>query len=198
MRRRYFASQGFYVVVDYQTMAGGPSDNVLDKDAFETQWVALVSKLLQVAPEAHGKILLDLINEPDGCAHNHLPEGMCTGGAGWGLQHCFWRLGMQCLAPAEKICHNVQLRADLGGQPGQASAGRLLPGPGRQAVRRLPLLHLPAGGHRPVQVPGRRLVRFAVLALNWINMECSDQDGPQSMSGLAAPPGARALRRTPT
>ena len=64
--RRYFASQGFYVVADYQTLNGGPADNVADKESFMTQWVALVTKILQDAPEVQGKLLLDLINEPDG------------------------------------------------------------------------------------------------------------------------------------
>jgi hypothetical protein len=63
---RYFASQGFYVVVDYQTMAGGPADNIFDKDVWMTQWVTLVNSIVQQAPEVHGKLLLDLINEPDG------------------------------------------------------------------------------------------------------------------------------------
>ncbi len=74
MAGRYFTSQGFYVVVDYQSMAGGPTDNVLDKDSFEASWLALVTKLLAAAPEAHGKLLLDLINEPDGCAALLLPS----------------------------------------------------------------------------------------------------------------------------
>ncbi|BDA48323.1 hypothetical protein COCOBI_11-5840 [Coccomyxa sp. Obi] len=63
---RYFASQGFYVVVDYQTMNGGPEDNIFDKDAWMAQWVDLVTQLVQYAPETHGRLLLDLINEPDG------------------------------------------------------------------------------------------------------------------------------------
>ena len=65
---RYFASQGFYVVVDYQTMKGGPEDNIFDKESWMSQWVDLVTQLVQYAPETHGRLLLDLINEPDGCA----------------------------------------------------------------------------------------------------------------------------------
>lgn len=52
-------------MADYQTLNGGPADNIADKDTFETQWVALVTKLLRDAPEVQGKLLLDLINEPD-------------------------------------------------------------------------------------------------------------------------------------
>jgi hypothetical protein len=65
---RYFASQGFYVVVDYQTMKGGPEDNIFDKESWMSQWVDLVTQLVRYAPETHGRLLLDLINEPDGCA----------------------------------------------------------------------------------------------------------------------------------
>ena len=54
------------MVVDYQSLAGGPVDNVPDKDTFVANWTALVTKVLADAPEAHGKLLLDLINEPDG------------------------------------------------------------------------------------------------------------------------------------
>ena len=63
---RYFASQGFYVVVDYQSMAGGPADKIYDQDAWMKEWVDLVNRITQDAPETHGKLLLDLINEPDG------------------------------------------------------------------------------------------------------------------------------------
>ena len=66
-RHRYFASQGFYVVADYQTLNGGPADNVADKETFVARWAALVTKILRDAPEAQGKLLLDLINEPDRC-----------------------------------------------------------------------------------------------------------------------------------
>ncbi len=56
------------MVVDYQNMKGGPEDNILDKEAWMAQWVDLVTQLVQYAPETHGRLLLDLINEPDGCA----------------------------------------------------------------------------------------------------------------------------------
>ena len=48
-------------------MKGGPEDNILDKESWMAQWVDLVTQLVQYAPEAHGRLLLDLINEPDGC-----------------------------------------------------------------------------------------------------------------------------------
>ena len=54
-------------MADYQTLNGGPADNVADKATFVTQWVALVTKIMQDAPEVQGKLLLDLINEPDRC-----------------------------------------------------------------------------------------------------------------------------------
>lgn len=67
MLRRYFASQGFYVVLDYQSLTGGPKDNIYDMDAFVGNWVNLVKSVVAQAPETNGKLLLDFINEPDGC-----------------------------------------------------------------------------------------------------------------------------------
>ena len=63
---RYFASQGFYVVLDYQSLTGGPEDNIYDKDAFVASWVNLVKSVVADAPETNGKLLVDFINEPDG------------------------------------------------------------------------------------------------------------------------------------
>ncbi|CAL5224001.1 g6619 [Coccomyxa viridis] len=63
---RYFASQGFYVVLDHQSLNGGPSDNIYDKDSFVASWVNLVKTVVAEAPEANGKLLIDFINEPDG------------------------------------------------------------------------------------------------------------------------------------
>ena len=64
--RRYFASQGFYVVLDHQSLQGGPSDNIYDMDSFVAQWVNLVKNVVADAPETNGKLLVDFINEPDG------------------------------------------------------------------------------------------------------------------------------------
>ena len=63
---RYFASQGFYVVLDHQSLTGGPSDNVYDMDSFVASWVDLVKTVVAEAPETNGKLLIDFINEPDG------------------------------------------------------------------------------------------------------------------------------------
>ena len=63
---RYFASQGFYVVLDHQSLKGGPQDNIYDKDSFVASWVNLVKDMVADAPETNGKLLIDFINEPDG------------------------------------------------------------------------------------------------------------------------------------
>ncbi len=64
---RYFASQGFYVVLDHQYLKGGPEDSIMDKNAFVANWVNLVKNMVADAPETNGKLLVDFINEPDGC-----------------------------------------------------------------------------------------------------------------------------------
>ena len=54
------------MVLDYQSLTGGPEDNIYDKDAFVASWVNLVKSVVADAPETNGKLLVDFINEPDG------------------------------------------------------------------------------------------------------------------------------------
>ena len=39
----------------------------MDKNAFVANWVNLVKNMVADAPETNGKLLVDFINEPDGC-----------------------------------------------------------------------------------------------------------------------------------
>ncbi len=40
---------------------------------FVAAWAGLVTDVLALAPEAAGRLLLDIMNEPDGCASNLRP-----------------------------------------------------------------------------------------------------------------------------
>jgi hypothetical protein len=63
---KYFAEQGFYVLVDYHTHE---SENALDSPAaLVDNWLRLWRALTAVSSwedELKGRIFLDLINEPD-------------------------------------------------------------------------------------------------------------------------------------
>lgn len=54
------------MVLDYQSLTGGPEDNIYDKNSFVANWVNLVKNMVADAPETNGKLLIDFINEPDG------------------------------------------------------------------------------------------------------------------------------------
>lgn len=56
------------MVLDHQYLKGGPEDSIYDKGAFVANWVNLVKNVVADAPETNGKLLVDFINEPDGCA----------------------------------------------------------------------------------------------------------------------------------
>ena len=64
--------QGFYVNVDYHsnsytnTLAHGDG-SIYDQPTWTATWVQLITTILQAVPQAEGKLLIDLVNEPDGC-----------------------------------------------------------------------------------------------------------------------------------
>ena len=72
--------QGFYVNIDYHSnnytnqIAGGDG-SIFDKPTWTQTWVYLLETIVKSVPQAQGKLLVDLINEPDGCAPtcSHLP-----------------------------------------------------------------------------------------------------------------------------
>ena len=65
--------QGFYVNIDYHSnnytnqIAGGDG-SIFDKPTWTQTWVYLLETIVKSVPQAQGKLLVDLINEPDGCA----------------------------------------------------------------------------------------------------------------------------------
>ena len=65
--------QGFYVNIDYHSnnytnqIAGGDG-SIFDKQTWTQTWVYLQETIVNSVPQAQGKLLIDLINEPDGCA----------------------------------------------------------------------------------------------------------------------------------
>ena len=65
--------QGFYVNIDYHSnnytnqIAGGDG-SIFDKPTWTQTWVYLLETIVKSVPQAQGKLLIDLINEPDGCA----------------------------------------------------------------------------------------------------------------------------------
>ncbi|CAL8465539.1 g5075 [Coccomyxa elongata] len=61
---KYYVNQGFYVNIDYHT--SDPDDRIHDFYTFVSNWTTLVTRVLTEIPEAQGRIVLDLINEPDG------------------------------------------------------------------------------------------------------------------------------------
>ena len=65
--------QGFYVMLDFHSNRYGNSlasgnESLYDQASWIQSWVALVKSVLTNTPAASGKLLIDLINEPDGCA----------------------------------------------------------------------------------------------------------------------------------
>ena len=64
------------MVLDHQSLTGGPQDNIYDKDYFVASWVNLVKSVVAEAPETNGKLLIDFINEPDGWASSAMPPGV--------------------------------------------------------------------------------------------------------------------------
>ena len=65
--------QGFYVMLDFHSNRYGNSlasgnESLYDQASWIQSWVALVKSVLANTPAANGKLLIDLINEPDGCA----------------------------------------------------------------------------------------------------------------------------------
>eukprot|EP00884_Botryococcus_braunii_P018123 jgi/Botrbrau1/4995/Bobra.0396s0021.1 len=65
---RYLAQQGFYISLDYHSNKwGGSGDqSVFNRRQWVANWVALLKNILALAPEAQGRLLIDLMNEPDG------------------------------------------------------------------------------------------------------------------------------------
>ena len=67
------ALQGFYVNIDYHSnnytnqIAGGDG-SIFDKTTWTQTWVYLLETIVKTVPQAQGKLLIDLINEPDGYA----------------------------------------------------------------------------------------------------------------------------------
>ena len=49
------------------SLASG-NESLYDQASWIQSWVALVKSVLTNTPAANGKLLIDLINEPDGCA----------------------------------------------------------------------------------------------------------------------------------
>lgn len=64
-------SQGFYVNVDYHSnlftdeVAHGDG-SIYNQDTWISTWVQLLEAILQSVPAAAGRLLIDLVNEPDG------------------------------------------------------------------------------------------------------------------------------------
>jgi aryl-phospho-beta-D-glucosidase BglC (GH1 family) len=63
------AFAGFYINVDFHSNKwGGVGDqSVFNKAQWIANWAALLRNILTQAPEANGRLLIDLMNEPDGC-----------------------------------------------------------------------------------------------------------------------------------
>ena len=65
--------QGFYVNVDYHSnnytndVANGDGA-IFDKPTWMQTWTYLLETIVKSVPQAQGRLLIDLINEPDGCA----------------------------------------------------------------------------------------------------------------------------------
>ena len=49
-------------------LKAGASARACGVQAFVAAWAGLVTDVLALAPEAAGRLLLDIMNEPDGCA----------------------------------------------------------------------------------------------------------------------------------
>lgn len=65
---REVGKQGMYLMPDFhlkQAFKGEPDLSVYDPERFVDEWVALTKDLVAI-PELKGKLLLDLVNEPDG------------------------------------------------------------------------------------------------------------------------------------
>lgn len=67
---------GFYINVDFHSNKwGGIGDqSVFNKAQWIANWAALLRNILTQAPEAKGRLLIDLMNEPDGCDIAGLPS----------------------------------------------------------------------------------------------------------------------------
>lgn len=65
--------QGFYVNLDYHgnkytDSLGNGVASIYDQPSWTAAWVQLLTIILQNVPSAQGKLFIDLVNEPDGCA----------------------------------------------------------------------------------------------------------------------------------
>ena len=68
--------QGFYVNVDYHSnnytndVANGDG-SIFDKPTWTQTWTYLLETIVKSVPQAQGRLLIDLINEPDGYVRAH-------------------------------------------------------------------------------------------------------------------------------
>ena len=51
----------------YGDSLGAGNESLYDQPSWIASWVQLVQSVLKNTPAAAGKLLIDLINEPDGC-----------------------------------------------------------------------------------------------------------------------------------
>lgn len=58
-----FLRQGLYVVIDYHPM--GSEDHAYNTIKFSTAWSSLWSKMIRQVPDAQGRVIIDIMNEPD-------------------------------------------------------------------------------------------------------------------------------------
>ena len=63
--------QGFYVNLDYHgneytDSLGNGVGSIYDQPGWTQAWVQLLTIVLQNVPAAQGKLMIDLVNEPDG------------------------------------------------------------------------------------------------------------------------------------
>ncbi|CAK0786597.1 hypothetical protein CVIRNUC_009811 [Coccomyxa viridis] len=97
MNVKFLIGQGFYVSMDYHNIA--PDAIVSNYTEFIGQWVSLLTDVLAAVPEAKGRLLLDMINEPDGYGFKW--EGSSTAMSlhyyYTGLMDAMWPICPDCL-----------------------------------------------------------------------------------------------------
>ncbi|KAK9832841.1 hypothetical protein WJX81_006071 [Elliptochloris bilobata] len=71
---KYLVDQGLYVVLDFHSFRN--DDNIVySVQDFVAAWAGLVTDVLAAAPEAQGRLLFDVVNEPDGFELKWEPTG---------------------------------------------------------------------------------------------------------------------------
>ncbi|EIE23035.1 glycoside hydrolase [Coccomyxa subellipsoidea C-169] len=94
---KFYVDQGFYVNIDYHTT--DPDYRLKDFNSFISNWTTLVTRVLTEIPEAKGRIVLDLINEPDGHKMTWQGSGNIGGLADYyiALMDALWPICPDCL-----------------------------------------------------------------------------------------------------